>query len=321
MIRRPSRAALPSPFLPMHIENLDLNLLRLFDAVYRLRNVSRAAEALNLSQPAASQGLTRLRLQLKDPLFMRAAGGVRPTPRAQRLAAAVQSALGGLEQALGEFERFDPAASRMALRLHLSDIGEARFLPPLMAALGREAPGITVGSVWLPHGEIAAALDGGQLDFAIGFLPTVLETRQVPLLRDRYVVLVNGQHPLLAQAAGPVDARALQALEFVAVRSHGETLRILQQLGLQERVRLTCSNFLALSAIVRSTALAVVLPRDVALDFTLDGSCALVEPVLPQPEFTVSLHWSRRFEADAAQRWVRELLMRLFRQEEQRAAP
>jgi DNA-binding transcriptional LysR family regulator len=298
----------------MHVEKLDLNLLRLFDAVYRLRNVSRAAEALGLSQPAASQGLTRLRLQLKDPLFMRMAGGVRPTPRAQRLAAAVQSALGTLELALGEFERFDPAASRMALRLHLSDIGEARFLPALMAALGREAPGITVQSVWLPHEDIAAALDGGQLDFAIGFLPGVLETRQVALLRDRYVVLVNERHPLAAAAHTPVDMAALQALEFVAVRSHGETLRILQQLGLQERVRLSCSNFLALPAIVRSTALAVVLPRAVAQDFAARGSCAVVEPALPQPDFTVSLHWSRRFEADAGQRWVRELLMRLFSQ-------
>src|SRR5690349_11193163 len=100
MMRRLPQCLAPPP--AMHVENLDLNLLRLFDAVYRLRNVSRAAEALSLSQPAASQGLTRLRLQLKDPLFMRAAGGVRPTPRAQRLAAAVQSALGALEQALGE---------------------------------------------------------------------------------------------------------------------------------------------------------------------------------------------------------------------------
>jgi DNA-binding transcriptional LysR family regulator len=297
----------------MHIENLDLNLLRLFDAVYRLRNVSRAAEVLNLSQPAASQGLTRLRLQLKDPLFMRAAGGVRPTPRAQRLAAAVQAALGTLEQALGEFERFDPAASRMALRLHLSDIGEARFLPALMAALGREAPGVTVRSEWLPHEEIAAALDGGRLDFAIGFLPSVLETRQVPLLSDRYVVLVNARHPLATQP-GPVDAAALRELGFVAVRSHGETLRMLQQLGLQERVQLNCSNFLALPAIVRSTALAVILPQAVAQDFMQRGGCAVVELALPQPEFTVSLHWSRRFEADAAQRWVRELVVRLFSQ-------
>ena len=70
----------------MHINDIDLNLLRLFDAVYRTRNVSRAAELLDLTQPAASQGLTRLRALIHDPLFMRAAGGVQPTPKAERLA-------------------------------------------------------------------------------------------------------------------------------------------------------------------------------------------------------------------------------------------
>ncbi len=94
----------------MHIDQLDLNLLRLFDAVYRSRNVGRAAEALGITQPAASHGLTRLRLALGDALFTRAPGGVAPTPRAERLATAVQAALGTLAQALAEPGRFDPAA-------------------------------------------------------------------------------------------------------------------------------------------------------------------------------------------------------------------
>ena len=96
----------------MHIKDLDLNLLRLFDAVYRTRNVSRAAELLDLTQPAASQGLTRLRGLLNDPLFMRAGGGVQPTPRADRLADAVRLALAAIEQALAESAEFEPLQSR-----------------------------------------------------------------------------------------------------------------------------------------------------------------------------------------------------------------
>src|SRR5215218_8276001 len=76
----------------MHIRDIDLNLLRLFDAVYRTRNVSRAAELLDLTQPAASQGLSRLRTLIQDPLFMRSAGGMQPTPKAQRLAEPVRQA-------------------------------------------------------------------------------------------------------------------------------------------------------------------------------------------------------------------------------------
>ena len=87
------------------MQNLDLNLLRLFDEVYRAGNVSRAAERLGLTQPAASQGLTRLRLRLKDPLFVRAPGGVQPTLRAVALAEQVQGALAALTQAPTHPER------------------------------------------------------------------------------------------------------------------------------------------------------------------------------------------------------------------------
>ena len=79
------------------ISSLDLNLLRLFEAIYRHRNISRAANELGMSQPATSQGLMRLRLAIKDPLFERTAGGVRPTERAHRLARAVQPAMALLQ--------------------------------------------------------------------------------------------------------------------------------------------------------------------------------------------------------------------------------
>ena len=293
---------------------LDLNLLRLFDAVYRLGSVSRAADVLAISQPAASQALTRLRLHLGDALFVRAPGGVRPTPRAQRLATAVQQAMGQLDAALGEHLNFEPAIWPMQLRLHLSDIGEARFLPPLMAALSQQAPLASVHSQPLPQADITAALDGGQIDFAIGFLPTVQDTRRQVLLHDRYCVLLRAGHPLVQRrgVARAVSPATLLQLQFVAVRSHSETLRILQQLELQDRVRLTSSHFLALPDIVRRTDLCVVMPRNIALDFAAGGEHAVLETALPQGRFTVALHWSRRFEADPVHRWMRRLLLELF---------
>ena len=155
----------------MHIKDIDLNLLRLFDAVYLARNVSRAAQMLDMTQPAASQGLTRLRLLLKDPLFVRSGGGVQPSPKADQLADAVRQALGILEHALGDAAVFEPAQSRQVFRLHMSDIGEARFLPKLMAALHARAPGVRVETLPVPPGEIGAGLDSGRINFAFGFLP------------------------------------------------------------------------------------------------------------------------------------------------------
>jgi DNA-binding transcriptional LysR family regulator len=294
----------------VHIKDIDLNLLRLFDAVYRARNVSRAAELLDLTQPAASQGLSRLRTLLQDPLFMRSAGGVQPTPKAQRLADPVRHALATLEQALGETAGFDPARSTRTFQLHMSDIGEARFLPELMAALRERAPGVRVATQPLPREQVMEALDAGRIDFAIGFLPMVRESQRARLLDDRYVVLLRAGHPFTRKRRGGAALlKGLAELEFVAVRSHADTLRIVQQCRLQERLRLVTEHFLVLPAIVRATDLAAILPRNIARGFQ---GYAIVEPAFPQRDFTVSLHWSRRFEADPGNRWLRSLMGELF---------
>lgn len=297
----------------MHIKDIDLNLLRLFDAVYRTRNVSRAAELLDLTQPAASQGLTRLRTLLRDPLFMRAAGGVQPTPRADRLADAVRLALAAIEQALAESSEFEPPQSRRVFRIHMSDIGEGRFLPELMVALREQAPGVRIETQPLPRSEITAALDSGRIDFAFGFLPAVKDTQRTQLLKDRYVVLLRQGHPFARKRR---TARALLAdlrqLEFVAVRAHADTLRILQLLKLEDRLRLTTEHFMVLPSIVRATDLAVIMPRNIARGF--EGGYSIAEPAFPLREFTVSLHWSRRFEADPGNRWLRGVIEGLFRE-------
>ena len=297
----------------MQLHKIDLNLLRLFDAVYRARSVSRAAEQLDLTQPAASQGLTRLRALIHDPLFVRAPGGVRPTPKAERLAHPVRQALVMLEQALGESAAFEPRESKRLFRIHMSDIGEARFLPQLMSALRAQAPGVRVETMPLPRGDIAAALDAGRIDFAFGFLPTVKDTQKLQLLRDRYSVVLRRGHPFTRRRRmGKTLLRDLAQLEFVAVRTHAVTLNILELLHLQERLRLTTEHFMVLPAIVKATDLAAIMPRSIAHGF--GAGYAIVEPDVPHRDLTVALHWSKRFENDPGNRWLRALIEQLFRE-------
>ncbi len=295
----------------MHINDIDLNLLRLFDAVYRTRNVSRAAELLGLTQPAASQGLTRLRTLVHDPLFMRTGGGVQPTPKANRLAEPVRQALAMLEQALGESAGFDPATANRKFQLHMSDIGEGRFLPELMVVLRERAPGVRIETLPLARERITEALDGGRVDFAFGFLPMVKDTQRLKLLDDRYVVLLRQGHPFTRKRrTGKALLSALRELEFVAVRAHSDTLRIVQQLQLEDRLRLVTEHFMVLPSIVRATDLAAIMPLNIARGF--EGGYAIVEPAFPQRDFTVSLHWSRRYEADEGNRWFKALVEELF---------
>ncbi len=295
----------------MNINTLDLNLLRLFDAVWRTRSVSLAAKQLGLSQPAASQGLARLRHALGDALFERSGAGVRPTPKADRLAQAVQSALATLEEALSASDAFDPLTSQRLIRLHLSDIGEARFLPDMVRALQTLAPGLRLAAMSLPHEAISAALDNGQLDLAIGYLPEVSHTQQMPLLEDRYVVLLRKGHPVLRQGMPhALSLTALSTLEFAAVRTHADTLRILERMRWQHQLRLTVSHFLSLPEIVRGSDLAVLMPRNFAQGFAAAGELALLEPALPLQDFTVSIHWSVRFDKDPGLRWLRQTFAR-----------
>ena len=166
----------------------------------------------------------------------------------------------------------------------------------------------------LPRGEITAALDSGRIDFAFGFLPAVKDTQRVRLLKDRYIVLLRAGHPFTRKRrAGKALLDGLRQLEFVAVRTHADTLRILQLLNLEDRLRLTTEHFMVLPAIVKATDLAVVMPRNIAQGFA-PGGYAFVEPPLPLRDFAVSLHWSRRFETDPGNLWMRGVVEQLFKE-------
>lgn len=289
--------------------SLDLNLLRAFAAVHASGNVSRAAEALGLSQPSVSHALGRLRAHMKDPLFVRVAGGVAPTAKADALAQTVHQALDTLQRALLASDAFDPATSRRVFRLHMTDIGERAFLPGLMRAVRAAGPSLRVEAYQYEHARITDALDRGKLDLAFGYLPTLTETQRVDMFNERYVVLMRARHPLAKARA----SRALLArLDYIVVRSHAETGRILERLDLADRVRLEIPHFMVIPSIVGNTDLAVIVPLEIAQLFGRDGAFRVARPELGTREFPVSLHWSRRFENDTGNRWLRAVTLRLF---------
>lgn len=290
--------------------NFDLNLLRVFHAVYVARNVRRAAEQIGLSQPAVSHGLTRLRLRLKDPLFVRTPGGVAPTPRAHHFARAVDAALATVDASLGEIERFDPLVSERRFVLHMSDLGQGEFLPVLMEHLHSHGPHLRIEAAQLPLADVLPALEQNRIDLALGYLPDIHGTEHQKLIDDRYVLVLRKGHP---KAAGLATRRGLQQLEYVVAQSHPEAAKALLRIDAAEQVRLTVPHYSAVAEVLLRTDLAAIVPERPALRLARHLALQIAELRLDLPALAIWAHWYWRMNDDPGHRWLREALAALYR--------
>jgi DNA-binding transcriptional LysR family regulator len=293
----------------VHTRNLDLSLLQTFHAVHATGSVSRAAERLGVSQPTVSHALQRMRLLYGDPLFVRTQGGMAPTARAQRLAKAVDSALTTLEVAIRETETYEPERSTRAFRLHLTDIGETIFLPPLLRSLAHDAPQVRLEAFQLDDRAILPALESGRVDLALGYIPALTGVERQFLLAEQYVIVMRAGHPFAR--ARPTRA-ALAQLRYALVRSHPAAGRALQELGLRDRVGLELPHFMVLPRILAETDLAALMPTRLAAAFNDLGSYVVWRPRVGLPRFDVSVHWFWRFGNEPGNRWLRERITALF---------
>ncbi len=281
-------------------DDLDLNLLKLFDAIYAEKSVSRAAERVGLTQPSVSHGLARLRTRFRDLLFLRVKGGVEPTATAKRIAPAIAEALRCARQAIDSAIGFAPAVAQRTFRIHMSDLGEMVFLPPLMRAMRERAPQVSIETRQVEWDGLAPALEHGAVDLAIGHLPMLVGGfAHRHLFDEEYVTLRR------RGAKGTPD--------YIAVTSHPPTLAILEETGLVDRVRLSIPHFLVVPAILAEADYAVIVPRTVARAFRRHG-LEHASTKLPRRHFGVGLFWTRRHEDEPGHRWMRALMVELFAQ-------
>ena len=164
----------------MELAKLDLNLLLVFHHLLILKRVSAVANLLNMSQPAVSSALGRLRSSLNDDLFIRTQGGMTPTPYALQLAEPIAMALNGLQQALNVRGAFDPKTSRRNFTIALTDVGEMYFLPVLVNVLAKVAPGVTLQIVSVAQSALKEDMSTGRIDLAM-----VLQANAAFLIRSK----------------------------------------------------------------------------------------------------------------------------------------
>ncbi|MFV8672267.1 LysR family transcriptional regulator [Ralstonia pseudosolanacearum] len=294
-------------------KRLDLNLLGVFQAIYQTRNVTLAARHHNITQPAMSNALARLREVFADPLFVPGPYGMRPTPYAQQLAAPIERALREVEQALAMSKGFDPASSDREFRMHLTDFAQVAFLPALLERLRAQAPRVAIRVEALAEEAIRPALDEGRLDFAFGRMSKAAGhgVGRHALFKDRYAVLMRAGHPLAGQALSRKDFVASEQV-LVCTSGHQAVEDMLVKMG--ARIALRLPSFLVVSRIVETSDLMVIIPARLAEQYAATGLFRMAALPVAMPAFDVSLFWSESRSADPAHAWMHELLQQLFGQ-------
>lgn len=298
----------------------DLNLLVLFETVLEERHVGRAAKRLSLSPSAVSHGLGRLRRLLDDPLFIRTPKGVVPTDRAMELAAPVADILARVRGVIATATPFDPGKSTRRFTIGAPDGVSALLLPPLLARLQRDAPGVDLGvHQLLPAPEetspdrawrnALADLETRTLDIAVipsSEAPPRFEHRV--LYEEDFVVAMRRGHPF---SRSPTLARYCQMQHLVVSATgdtHGFVDQALAKHGRSRRVVLTVPNFMFALAMLADTDLICALPRRFAAMHARRFRVASVKPPLPLPRFKLSAVASRSALADAGLAWLFGLL-------------
>jgi DNA-binding transcriptional LysR family regulator len=303
----------------MNLSKLDLNLFPVFDAIYRDGSLTLAARQLNLSQPAVSHALARLREHLGDPLFVRNGRRMQPTPYASSLAVVVQQALATLQGGLSEqHASFAPALSDKVFNIGLPDILESLTLPGLMAQLREHAPGVSVNSVRIERQHIAESLKQGKVDLVVDIaLPVDAQTMHSRLILDKLVVVARADHPAIAHKGIHLHAYLAASHVLVSQRQTGMGLEDfeLSRLGLRRQIGLRCRHYFAACRVVSQTDMLLTMPEQYARIANRHFDNRLCNfPVTP-PQLDAHLYWHSSVDQDPTNLWLRQQVQTAIRLE------
>jgi len=292
----------------MDIARLDLNLLTTLEALLDERSVSRAARRLQLSQPALSAQLNRLRTMFADPLFVPSHRGMTPTPLSLQLQVPLRAALAHLREVVTTARAFDPAKDDFIVRIAASDYVQAAVLLDCLVALRLQAPGLRIALRAIEPIRLAAQLEQGEVDLAILTAENIAGTlRSRPLFEERYQFAARKGHPLLR---GKFDIHRYAQLEHVVCSPAGggfstsvDELLALQ--AIERRVAVSTSTFQAAIDLVERSDLVALMPSRLLRQRT---RLRAYEPPVAIPGFTIHLAWHDRTHRDVAHGWIRERL-------------
>ncbi|CAM3336633.1 PCP degradation transcriptional activation protein [Klebsiella spallanzanii] len=291
------------------LRRLDLNLLPVFDAIYRYRSVRLAAEELAMSTSALSHALSRLRTALNDPLFYREGHRMCPSVYATQLAPSIASALKFLNQELAPQPRFVASASTDCLQIAITDFTALCVFPTLMQNLQHQAPGLRFELRYLAHSPALTELLAGEVDLALGFSAMDEaehpELDEISWLKDDYVVISNINRTRLTLA----DYLAARHLVVTPWNERQGVLDVqLEKMGFSRHITIKTPSMLSAPFIIAESELLMAIPRSAAAKMAGSVKLKVFELPFAVPPFEVKIYSHKRSGQRGASQWLKETL-------------
>jgi DNA-binding transcriptional LysR family regulator len=305
----------------MNLKNIDLNLLVYLDVLLRKQNVTRAAEALGISQPAMSNSLQRLRTLFNDPLLVRTGNGMSPTERATRLQPLVQQIVASVEKAVESEQEYEPARANRVFRVSVSDYTESTLVPMLLRHMRSRAPNVTLDFL-TPSDVTFEDLEQGKVDMVINRfddLPASLHQRTV--WRDGFSCLCSRHNPIrydftlenyLSASHIWVSKTGMGVgvgMEPAAVQQLGWVDDALRRIGRKRRIRVFTRHYQAAMKLAEMRDLVVTLPTRAARLAQDNPEVVILDPPFDIPEMELKMAWSPLLHHNPAHRWLRGLIV------------
>ncbi|WP_431276653.1 LysR family transcriptional regulator [Variovorax ureilyticus] len=294
---------------------LNFHLLKCLVALVDHSHVSRAADAVSISQPAMSRAMSQLRAVTDDPILVKGGSGLIPTAKAVQLREFADRILQEMDRLLGNAVAFDPKATRHEFRMVVSDYVECIFMEGLLQHLGAAFPGVGVSVRHPVHpSQFTKVLETGEVDFAIGILPSTLrDLRHRPLLKDRIVCAARAGHMAAGKRLSMEEFAALEHLVIMpnAVNCFAESVDVaLEKYDLRRNRRYVTPNYATAPQLVGNSNMVALLPELLLARFRSQMDLIEIHMPIEVPPFEVYLSWHDRTHRHAAHMWFREQVMK-----------
>ncbi|GAM57580.1 lysR-like transcriptional regulator [Vibrio ishigakensis] len=287
-------------------KGIDLNLLVAFQALYKARSVSLAANELHISQSAMSHSLARLRQMLGDPLFHRQGHKMEPTEKAMQLARDVDLVIGVVTNNILSQESFAPEKYQEAFKIGLTDYAEFVFAPQIFDRLSAEAPNAKISFINVNRHNVLEVMEKERLDLAIGSFPSLPDRYQTqPLYQESHVCLFDANKTGLTP---PLSIEQFCQLPHALVSPDGNWVtnvdKSLQEQDKSRHVQVLSRNFLTIGQLIKGRDLVCIVPKLMSMIPFIAEGLTRSQPPIPVSDFTISMLWRSNPSNKDKQHWL-----------------